>query len=120
MAELNSTDEREILQHLESDENPSAADEAFENTWPSEKDLLGAFEGVFEAKGHRVDLQGIRVLKKSVQDGVPGSCFGDCEDNDDEVEWVRKETFVVVTLLPVIVSGIDWVFFICITWLYFP
>ncbi|XP_051885401.1 tetratricopeptide repeat protein 17 isoform X2 [Pristis pectinata] len=82
----NSTDEQEI-----SDENPSATAEAFESTWPTEKDLLGAFEGAFEAKGHRVDLQGIRVLKKSVQDGVPGSCFGDCEDNDDEVEWITVQ-----------------------------
>ncbi|XP_069761940.1 tetratricopeptide repeat protein 17 isoform X3 [Narcine bancroftii] len=88
----NSTDdEQEISENLESVENPSATTEAFDNSWPSEKDLLGAFEGAFEAKGHRVDLQGIRVLKKSIQDGVPGSCFGDCEDNDDEVEWITVQ-----------------------------
>ncbi|XP_072905767.1 tetratricopeptide repeat protein 17 isoform X1 [Hemitrygon akajei] len=87
----NSTNEQEISKTLESDENPSAAAEDFDSTWPTEKDLLGAFEGAFEAKGHRVDLQGIRVLKKSVQDGVPGSCFGDCEDNDDEVEWITVQ-----------------------------
>ncbi|XP_048463317.1 tetratricopeptide repeat protein 17-like, partial [Rhincodon typus] len=96
IAENNSTNEREIPKTLETDENPSATSEVFENTWPSEKDLLGAFEGAFEGtfevKGHRVDLQGIRVLKKSVQDGVPGSCFGDCEDDDDdEAEWITVQ-----------------------------
>ncbi|XP_078405690.1 tetratricopeptide repeat protein 17 isoform X3 [Cetorhinus maximus] len=92
VAESNSTDEREIPKNLEPDENPSAAAEVFENTWPSEKDLLGAFEGAFEVKGHRVDLQGIRVLKKGIQDGVPGSCFGDCEDDDDDdAEWITVQ-----------------------------
>ncbi|XP_072448766.1 tetratricopeptide repeat protein 17 isoform X1 [Chiloscyllium punctatum] len=92
IAENNSTNEREIPKTLETDENPSATSEVFENTWPSEKDLLGAFEGAFEVKGHRVDLQGIRVLKKGVQDGVPGSCFGDCEDDDDdEAEWITVQ-----------------------------
>ncbi|XP_067902551.1 tetratricopeptide repeat protein 17 isoform X2 [Heterodontus francisci] len=91
VAESNSTDEGEILKNLETDENPSATAEVFENSWPSEKDLLGAFEGAFEVEGHRVDLQGIRVLKKGVQDGVPGSCFGDCEDDDDEAEWITVQ-----------------------------
>ncbi|XP_078077183.1 tetratricopeptide repeat protein 17 isoform X1 [Mustelus asterias] len=92
VAESNSTDEREIPQNLEPDENPSTTPDVFENTWPSEKDLLGAFEGAFEVKGHRVDLQGIRVLKKGVQDGVPGSCFGDCEeDDDDDAEWITVQ-----------------------------
>ncbi|XP_041054062.1 tetratricopeptide repeat protein 17 isoform X2 [Carcharodon carcharias] len=92
VAESNSTDEREIPKNLEPDENPSATAEVFENTWPSEKDLLGAFEGAFEVKGHRVDLQGIRVLKKGIQDGVPGSCFGDCEgDDDDDAEWITVQ-----------------------------
>ncbi|XP_038664203.1 tetratricopeptide repeat protein 17 isoform X1 [Scyliorhinus canicula] len=91
VAESNSTNEREIPQNLEPDENPAAA-EVFENAWPSEKDLLGAFEGAFEVKGHRVDLQGIRVLKKGGQDGLPGSCFGDCEDaDDDDAEWITVQ-----------------------------
>lgn len=59
----------------------------FENSWP-----LEAFEGALEVKGHRMDLQGIRVLKKGSQDGVASSCLGDCgeDDGDDgETEWVR-------------------------------
>lgn len=56
----------------------------FENSWP-----LEAFEGALEVKGHRMDLQGIRVLKKGSQDGLGSSCFGDCRDDDDEAEWVR-------------------------------
>lgn len=55
----------------------------FENSWP-----LEAFEGALELKGRRMDLQGIRVLKKGTQDGQSGSCFGDCDDDDDEAEWV--------------------------------
>ncbi|XP_069479430.1 tetratricopeptide repeat protein 17 isoform X2 [Ambystoma mexicanum] len=54
----------------------------FQNSWP-----LDAFEGALEVKGRRLDLQGIRVLKKGSQDGLSGSCFGDCED-DDEAEWI--------------------------------
>ncbi|XP_073460230.1 tetratricopeptide repeat protein 17-like [Aquarana catesbeiana] len=54
----------------------------FENSWP-----LEAFEGALELKGRRMDLQGIRVLKKGAQDGQSGSCFGDCDD-DDEAEWI--------------------------------
>lgn len=63
----------------------------FENSWP-----LEAFEGALEVKGRRMDLQGIRVLKKGPQDGLPSSCFGDCgdddDDDDDEAEWVRSVT----------------------------
>ncbi|EOB06262.1 Tetratricopeptide repeat protein 17, partial [Anas platyrhynchos] len=54
----------------------------FENSWPQE-----AFEGALEVKGRRMDLQGIRVLKKGAQDGLASSCFGDCGD-DDEAEWI--------------------------------
>ncbi|KAM9302072.1 tetratricopeptide repeat protein 17 [Gastrophryne carolinensis] len=54
----------------------------FENSWP-----LDAFEGALELKGRRMDLQGIRVLKKGAQEGQSGSCFGDCDD-DDEAEWI--------------------------------
>uniref|UniRef100_A0A4W3K2I5 Tetratricopeptide repeat domain 17 n=1 Tax=Callorhinchus milii TaxID=7868 RepID=A0A4W3K2I5_CALMI len=92
VTENNSTDRSEISETLEPSKGPPPTANIFENTWPSEEDLLGAFEGAFEVKGHRVDLQGIRVLKKGVQDGVPGSCFGDCEDDDDEeAEWITVQ-----------------------------
>uniref|UniRef100_UPI00358EB699 tetratricopeptide repeat protein 17-like isoform X2 n=1 Tax=Myxine glutinosa TaxID=7769 RepID=UPI00358EB699 len=49
----------------------------------------GTFEGSLEVKGHRVDLQGLRVVSSSHQD-PPGPCFGDCNDGDDE-EWITVQ-----------------------------
>uniref|UniRef100_A0A8C4QGA2 Tetratricopeptide repeat domain 17 n=1 Tax=Eptatretus burgeri TaxID=7764 RepID=A0A8C4QGA2_EPTBU len=49
----------------------------------------GTFEGSLEVKGHRVDLQGLRVVGSSHQD-LPGPCFGDCNDGDDE-EWITVQ-----------------------------
>ncbi|KFQ32167.1 Tetratricopeptide repeat protein 17, partial [Merops nubicus] len=67
--------------HQMSEEMLALVDE-FENSWPQE-----GFEGALEVKGRRMDLQGIRVLKKGAQDALTSSCFGDCGD-DDEAEWV--------------------------------
>ncbi|KAM3918179.1 tetratricopeptide repeat protein 17 [Leptodactylus fuscus] len=80
MAENNNTEES-VPEAPISDEMLALVDE-FENSWP-----LEAFEGALELKGRRMDLQGIRVLKKGAQDGQSGSCFGDCDD-DEEAEWI--------------------------------
>ncbi|XP_030056665.1 tetratricopeptide repeat protein 17 isoform X2 [Microcaecilia unicolor] len=82
VAESNASDGQEDMGDPRMSEEMLALVDEFENTWP-----LEAFEGALEAKGCRMDLQGIRVLKKGSQDGVSGSCFGDCED-DDEAEWI--------------------------------
>lgn len=57
----------------------------FQQAWP-----LEGFGGALEMKGRRLDLQGIRVLKKGPQDGVAkSSCYGDCRSEDDEAtEWI--------------------------------
>ena len=57
----------------------------FQQAW-----TLEGFGGALEMKGRRLDLQGIRVLKKGPQDGVArSSCYGDCRSEDDEAtEWV--------------------------------
>nr|XP_033783895.1 tetratricopeptide repeat protein 17 isoform X2 [Geotrypetes seraphini] len=82
VAESNASDGQEDVGDTQMSEEMLALVDEFENTWP-----LEAFEGALEAKGCRMDLQGIRVLKKSSQDGMSGSCFGDCED-DEEAEWI--------------------------------
>ncbi|XP_068117922.1 tetratricopeptide repeat protein 17 [Hyperolius riggenbachi] len=80
LAESNNTEEPAPEDPM-SEEMLALVDE-FENSWP-----LEAFEGALELKGRRMDLQGIRVLKKGAQDGQSGSCFGDCEE-DEEAEWI--------------------------------
>ncbi|XP_029438101.1 tetratricopeptide repeat protein 17 isoform X1 [Rhinatrema bivittatum] len=82
MSENNTSDGEEGVADPRISEEMLALVDEFENTWP-----LEAIEGALEVKGCRMDLQGIRVLKKGSQDGVSGSCFGDCED-DDEAEWI--------------------------------
>ncbi|NWZ99678.1 TTC17 protein, partial [Nesospiza acunhae] len=81
-AESNGSEGVEGLEDDQMSEEMLALVDEFENSWPQE-----AFEGALEVKGHRMDLQGIRVLKKGSQDGLASSCFGDCGD-DDEAEWV--------------------------------
>lgn len=87
VAESNGSDGLESLSDAQMSEEMLALVDEFENAWP-----LEAFEGALEVKGRRMDLQGIRVLKKGLQDGVASSsCFGDCgDDDDDETEWVRS------------------------------
>ncbi|NXT83902.1 TTC17 protein, partial [Zapornia atra] len=80
--ESNGSEGMEGLEDDRMSEEMLALVDEFENSWPQE-----AFEGALEVKGHRMDLQGIRVLKKGSQDGLASSCFGDCGD-DDEAEWV--------------------------------
>ncbi|NXY48035.1 TTC17 protein, partial [Ceuthmochares aereus] len=81
-AESNGSEGVEGLEDDQMSEEMLALVDEFENSWPQE-----AFEGALEVKGRRMDLQGIRVLKKGSQDGLATSCFGDCGD-DDEAEWV--------------------------------
>uniref|UniRef100_A0A8D0BEB9 Tetratricopeptide repeat protein 17 n=1 Tax=Salvator merianae TaxID=96440 RepID=A0A8D0BEB9_SALMN len=82
--ESNGSEEIESLGDAQMSEEMLALVDEFESSWP-----LEAFEGALEVKGHRMDLQGIRVLKKGSQDGLAGSCFGDCgDDDDDETEWI--------------------------------
>ncbi|KAM8939986.1 LOW QUALITY PROTEIN: tetratricopeptide repeat protein 17 [Pelodytes ibericus] len=80
--ETNSTEGNEPAGDAPMTEEMLALVDEFENSWP-----LEAFEGALELKGRRMDLQGIRVLNKGNQDGQSGSCFGDCDD-DDEAEWI--------------------------------
>ncbi|XP_069821242.1 tetratricopeptide repeat protein 17 [Dendropsophus ebraccatus] len=80
MAETNNTED--LTPEAPMSEEMLALVDEFENSWP-----LEAFEGALELKGRRMDLQGIRVLKKGTQDGQSGSCFGDCDD-DEEAEWI--------------------------------
>ncbi|XP_053545268.1 tetratricopeptide repeat protein 17 [Bombina bombina] len=82
LAETNNTEVKESAADAPMSEEMLALVDEFEHTWP-----LEAFEGALELKGRRMDLQGIRVLKKGTQDGQSGSCFGDCDD-DDEAEWI--------------------------------
>ncbi|MEE6520633.1 hypothetical protein FKM82_018557, partial [Ascaphus truei] len=83
LAENHSTEVKESTGDAQMSEEMLALVDEFENSWP-----LEAFEGALEVKGRRMDLQGIRVLKKGSQDGQSGSCFGDCDDDDDEAEWI--------------------------------
>ncbi|KAJ6667171.1 hypothetical protein lerEdw1_017149 [Lerista edwardsae] len=85
IAESNGSEGMESLGDAQMSEEMLALVDEFENSWP-----LEAFEGALEVKGHRMDLQGIRVLKKGSQDGLASSCFGDCGDDgdDDETEWI--------------------------------
>ncbi|XP_031756284.1 tetratricopeptide repeat protein 17 isoform X2 [Xenopus tropicalis] len=80
LADNISTEEKETAGEAPVSEEMLALVDEFENSWP-----LEAFEGALELKGRRMDLQGIRVLKKGTEDGQ--SCFGDCDD-DDEAEWI--------------------------------
>lgn len=86
-AESNGSEGVEDLEDDQMSEEMLALVDEFENSWPQE-----AFEGALEVKGRRMDLQGIRVLKKGSQDGLASSCFGDCGD-DDEAEWVSLNEF---------------------------
>ncbi|NXH21893.1 TTC17 protein, partial [Bucco capensis] len=81
-AESNDSEGVEGLEDDQMSEEMLALVDEFEHSWPQE-----AFEGALEVKGHRLDLQGIRVLKKGAQDALASSCFGDCGD-DDEAEWI--------------------------------
>nr|XP_060620530.1 tetratricopeptide repeat protein 17 [Anolis sagrei ordinatus] len=84
IAESNGSEEVENLGDAQMSEEMLALVDEFENSWP-----LEGFEGALEVKGHRMDLQGIRVLKKGSPDGLASSCFGDCgDDDDDETEWI--------------------------------
>lgn len=83
IVESNNSEEQQSPGDSHMSEEMLALVDEFENSWP-----LEAFEGALEVKGRRMDLQGIRVLKKGSQDGLSGSCFGDCEDDDDEAEWI--------------------------------
>ncbi|XP_069077910.1 tetratricopeptide repeat protein 17 [Pleurodeles waltl] len=84
IVEGNNSEEQQSPGDSHMSEEMLALVDEFENSWP-----LEAFEGALEVKGRRMDLQGIRVLKKGSQDGLSGSCFGDCEDDDDdEAEWI--------------------------------
>ncbi|XP_053801440.1 tetratricopeptide repeat protein 17 isoform X2 [Vidua chalybeata] len=97
-AESNGSEGVEGLEDDQISEEMLALVDEFENSWPQE-----AFEGALEVKGRRMDLQGIRVLKKGSQDGLASSCFGDCGD-DDEAEWI---TFQVKRLKKPKVETLD-------------
>lgn len=84
--ESNGSEEMENSDEAKMSEEILALVDEFQQAWP-----LEGFGGALEMKGRRLDLQGIRVLKKNPQDGVAkSSCFGDCRSEDDEAtEWVR-------------------------------
>lgn len=84
--ESNGSDEMENSDETKMSEEILALVDEFQQAWP-----LEGFGGALEMKGRRLDLQGIRVLKKGPQDGVArSSCYGDCKSEDDEAtEWVR-------------------------------
>lgn len=84
--ESNGSDEVEKSDETKMSEEILALVDEFQQAWP-----LEGFGGTLEMKGRRLDLQGIRVLKKGPQDGVAkSSCYGDCRSEDDEAtEWVR-------------------------------
>ncbi|KAK6472728.1 tetratricopeptide repeat protein 17-like [Huso huso] len=80
----------EEVQRVE--ESEEEEEEKEEEEWQLKEDLIGAFEGALDVKGRRVDLQGIRVLKRggggeADAGGRAGPCFGNCED-DDGAEWI--------------------------------
>ncbi|ELW47786.1 Tetratricopeptide repeat protein 17 [Tupaia chinensis] len=83
--ESNGSDEMENSEETKMSEEILALVDEFQQAWP-----LEGFGGALEMKGRRLDLQGIRVLKKGPQDGVArSSCYGDCRSEDDEAaEWI--------------------------------
>ncbi|XP_069325949.1 tetratricopeptide repeat protein 17 isoform X4 [Eulemur rufifrons] len=83
--ESNGSDEMENSDETKMSEEILALVDEFQQAWP-----LEGFGGALEMKGRRLDLQGIRVLKKGPQDGVArSSCYGDCKSEDDEAtEWI--------------------------------
>ncbi|XP_076970566.1 tetratricopeptide repeat protein 17 isoform X5 [Tamandua tetradactyla] len=83
--ESNGSDEMESSDETKMSEEILALVDEFQQAWP-----LEGFGGALEMKGRRLDLQGIRVLKKGPQDGVArSSCYGDCRSEDDEAtEWI--------------------------------
>ncbi|XP_036924979.1 tetratricopeptide repeat protein 17 isoform X2 [Sturnira hondurensis] len=83
--ESNGSDEIENSDETKMSEEILALVDEFQQAWP-----LEGFGGPLEMKGRRLDLQGIRVLKKGPQDGVAkSSCYGDCRSEDDEAtEWI--------------------------------
>ncbi|ERE69609.1 tetratricopeptide repeat protein 17-like isoform 1 [Cricetulus griseus] len=83
--ESNGSDEVEKSDETKMSEEILALVDEFQQAWP-----LEGFGGTLEMKGRRLDLQGIRVLKKGPQDGVAkSSCYGDCRSEDDEAtEWI--------------------------------
>ncbi|XP_073900741.1 tetratricopeptide repeat protein 17 isoform X4 [Castor canadensis] len=83
--ESNGSDEMENSDETKMSEEILALVDEFQQAWP-----LEGFGGALEMKGRRLDLQGIRVLKKGPQDGVArSSCYGDCRNEDDEAtEWI--------------------------------
>ncbi|XP_044775410.1 tetratricopeptide repeat protein 17 isoform X4 [Neomonachus schauinslandi] len=83
--ESNGSDEMENSDETKMSEEILALVDEFQQAWP-----LEGFGEALEMKGRRLDLQGIRVLKKGPQDGVArSSCYGDCRSEDDEAsEWI--------------------------------
>ncbi|XP_028371006.1 tetratricopeptide repeat protein 17 isoform X2 [Phyllostomus discolor] len=83
--ESNGSDEIENSDETKMSEEILALVDEFQQAWP-----LEGFGGPLEMKGRRLDLQGIRVLKKGPQDGMAkSSCYGDCRSEDDEAtEWI--------------------------------
>ncbi|XP_040836066.1 tetratricopeptide repeat protein 17 isoform X3 [Ochotona curzoniae] len=83
--ESNGSDELENSDETKMSEEILALVDEFQQAWP-----LEGLGGALEMKGRRLDLQGIRVLKKGPQDGVArSSCYGDCRSEDDEAtEWI--------------------------------
>ncbi|XP_061237168.1 tetratricopeptide repeat protein 17 isoform X3 [Bos javanicus] len=83
--ESNGSDEMENSDETKMSEEILALVDEFQQAWP-----LEGFGGALEMKGRRLDLQGIRVLKKGSQDGIArSSCYGDCRSEDDEAtEWI--------------------------------
>ncbi|XP_075817623.1 tetratricopeptide repeat protein 17 isoform X7 [Microtus pennsylvanicus] len=83
--ESNGSDEVEKSDETKMSEEILALVDEFQQAWP-----LEGLGGTLEMKGRRLDLQGIRVLKKGPQDGVAkSSCYGDCRSEDDEAtEWI--------------------------------
>uniref|UniRef100_A0A8C5KPL8 Tetratricopeptide repeat protein 17 n=1 Tax=Jaculus jaculus TaxID=51337 RepID=A0A8C5KPL8_JACJA len=83
--ENNGSDELENSEETKMSEEILALVDEFQQAWP-----LEGFGGALEMKGRRLDLQGIRVLKKGPQDEVArSSCYGDCRSEDDEAtEWI--------------------------------
>ncbi|XP_043939333.1 tetratricopeptide repeat protein 17 isoform X2 [Protopterus annectens] len=98
VAKINFSEGQEKLEESQMTEEMMALVDEFENSWP-----LDTFEGALEVKGRRVDLQGIRVLRKGSKEGLAGSCYGDCED-DDEAEWI---TFQVKRMKKTKTEGSD-------------
>ncbi|XP_006896817.1 PREDICTED: tetratricopeptide repeat protein 17 isoform X2 [Elephantulus edwardii] len=83
--EGNGSDEMDNSDETKMSEEILALVDEFQQAWP-----LEGFGGALDVKGRRLDLQGIRVLKKGPQDGVSkSSCYGDCRSEDDEAtEWI--------------------------------